>query len=272
MGIILEMDDTRFPKIKPPPLYPPAPGAFGKHRIQVTEKSSFRVFGRLCRFNERKVSTLEKLINVTEEQSVLSGEMVRKEEYLRLADDEPEIIYRVLPHALAACGNILCVGIGLGIFQRLALCNNSKVRHITTFEPDTELSRGVQNAMLFGMPHVATQPDFTSTKKYDYVFLGAPPGGIQGFSQAVAMAMVFKPLLVKGGKISILNYREMLLSFQERCQKLIPVAKDDDADLGTYPAIERHFIEWARKNKKRVLDRRDYKFVNAYARNLVEED
>ena len=86
------------------------------------------------------------------------------------------------------------------------------------------------------------------------------------------MVGMFKPLLAKGGKISILNYREMLLSFQERCQKLIPVAKDDDVDVGAYPTLEQKFIGWARKNKKRVLDRRDYKFVNAYARTLAEGD
>jgi hypothetical protein len=272
MGFILDVDDTRFPKIKPPSLYPPATGAFGKHRIQQTVKSSFRVFGRLCRFNERTVSCLERLINVKEEQSILSGEMVRKEEYLRLADDEPESVYRVWPHALMAYGNALCVGIGLAIFQRLALCNNAKVKHITTFEPDRELAAGIQGAMLIGVPHVVVEPDLSSAKKYDYIFLGASPGTIHGIGQAVVMTEVFKPLLAKGGKISILNYREMLHSFQERCQKLIPVAKDDDVDVNAYPLLEQQFIIWARRNKKRVLDRRDYKFVNAYARRLAEED
>jgi hypothetical protein len=266
--VVLEVNDLRIPKMKVGTLNPIKAGKSGNVEVTHEHQSSFVVFGQKRRFGERVVSKLVKIMKVYEEHSVLSGRMVRKEVTSIEATDEPESVYRIWNHVSVACGRVLVLGLALGVFHRLA-GQASRIDTIHTVELNPHVLALVS-------PHLKSRRctfeeggiDAISGR-FDCIFLGET----QSLKEANRIAKKVRKHLRPGGKITSIGYREKVMAFQEYCQRnLLNMARDEYADLTAVDPGERHFIEWARRNKKRVLVRPDFKFINGVTKKMAEQE
>ena len=266
--VILEVNDLRIPKMRIAPFEPIKAGKSGNVMVTNERRSSFVIFGRKRRFAESLVvSKLIKVAKVYEEHSVLSGRRVRKEVMSVEATDEPEVVYRMWNHVSAVYGRVLVLGLALGLFHRLAE-HVQRVDSIHTVEINPHVLELVSPQLKSKRHSFAEGSLDAISGRFDHIFLGEA----QGLKEANRLVKKIRKHLRPGGKVTSIGYREKVVEFQEYCQRhLLHMARDEYADLATLDPGERHFIEWARRNKKRVLDRPDFKFINGVTKKMAEQ-
>jgi hypothetical protein len=279
---VLEVDEERIPKEKPPPVLTVPPGREHDIIIEALPKMThFEIFGRTKVMAPRTVTLMSRLESLRVVESVLSPGQREERKLLPLAWDHPEDIYRYWNYAKLAGGRVLVYRIGLGLFSLMA--TRAKETHIV--EPDMGIRKLVWPTVL----GLSSSPKYISdsfvhlgASKFDFAFVDPVPYTgksdtmltIDRLPELNTMIAQIRKLMASGGMIAVRGYRSLILKYQEWCQNQVFELRSWNDLWAKEPPprsafIEQLFIRYAFKNRKRVLEKRDYKFINAWARSTA---
>jgi hypothetical protein len=282
---ILELDEERISKERPPALLPIQAGTHGDVIVETVDGiSRFNVFGKPKVLSPRKVTFMSRVevMNVT--QNILTSGQREERCLFPLASTHPEEVYRYWSYARLAKGNVLVSGIGLGVFVQQVNC-----KYVLALEPDRNIYDLVFRSFVdfkyinVGMVHGALGEEVKrhSDRKYDFIFLdpvaytGNPSNALatKRLPEFNRLINASRNILSQNGRVAIKGYGSLIKKYQEECQSMVmyALASDDWASKyveGLHDPMEEMCIKWARKNWKQV-GKRDYKFVNAWARKTA---
>lgn len=267
---ILEVDEERVPKERPPALDPIPSGSLGDAVVTHSKKTRFSVFGRSRAYAVRDVSRLSRIVKGEKDLFLPDPE----DRLVKLEEDDPETVYRAWNYARLVRGRVLVLGLKLGLFPRLAV----HARRTTIVSSDTAVNDLVWApvAHKFLQVHLvwSNVEDFLrrTDEKFDFIYVDL---GIARLMEANALIRLVRRILAKDGHVAVRSYGMMVQNYQARCQQLITSialqgGPGEPAPEGA-PREERLFIEWVGRNWERAFVRADYRFVNAWSRKTALE-
>lgn len=302
MGIeVLEIDEERIPKERLPSYTFPLHITAGRQGDVIIETlppvSRFKIFGKTQVVKPRIITVMSRIIETKTVDHVLSSGQAEERKLFRLAWDHPEDVYRYWNYAKQVTGNVFVLGVGLGLFVRMALL---RAKEIAIVEMDHDIWRLISTGALFQgitsncsinwnepsekLSH--TEAILALGKRYKgdlhYAFLDPFPDlgsdssmlSYLHLPEIHSMIHVLRPSMRSSGKILVKGYSQMMQSWQIKCQLM---AHELSGTFEPFVSLvsqvknpmEQAFVNWALKNRKRVVEKRDYKFINAWARSYV---
>ena len=271
---ILEVDEERIPKERPPSLNPVAQGTSGNITIVRSKGTRFSVFGRARTYAPRDISCMSKIVLEEERKAFFIPPAEAR--HWKIEEDDPETVYRTWNYARLARGRVLVLGFKLGLFPRLAIHAQSVTavngdRHVNNLVwPSIFLVHGHRSNIVLcdPMDYLKGQGE-----KFDFVYIDL---GLSRLAEANRLINLGRRVLNKGGLIAVRSYRPMIEVYQRKCQAMIPAIAlwggPGRAEIpAEAPPEEVRFIKWATANWKRVFVQADYRFVNAWSRKTALE-
>lgn len=269
---ILEVDEERIPKERPPVLLPVPPGKSGPLMITRSKATRFQVFGRARNYAPRDVSALCKVVPEEEKKALFIPPSEGR--LWKIEEDDPETVYRTWNYARLARGRVLVLGVKLGLFPRLAI----RAQSIDIVTNDSMLVRLVLDTIresCGGRAHLVLDDPLARLNRrdlrYDFVYVDL---GISRLTEANRIIGLVRPVVSSGGVIALKGHQAMIQAFQSRCQALIPLIATTRGQefrnlVEPMAPEDLLFVAWAFQNSKRVFKDLDYRFVNAWSRMMA---
>lgn len=271
---ILNVEEERIPKEKPPRLEPVPTETRGDLVIMRSTETRFRVFGRTYNYAPRDVSSLYRVL--TRKQTVYEWSAPEEKSLDLIARDDPESVLRVWNYARHLRGRVLVLGMGFALFPRLAV----RASEIIVVEPDIDLcillrdpiDRILRDVRVLSGVSITDYLKSKRAPEFDYVVVSRLAPDVMRTSALVHLA---RKRLKMDGHIVMPSYGDIVKGFQERCQVLVTLANvrggPENLLSRELTKEERMFLAWGARNKRRVFDRVDYKFINSWAEKTVLE-
>jgi len=282
---VLEVNEEHISKERPPRLFPVNAGKSGNVIIEILPKMMrFDVFGRRKTLEPRSITLMSRIEDLRVLENILGSGRREERKLLPLGSDHPEEVIRYWNYARLAKGKVLVYRLGLGLFPRMAV----HAKEIVIVEPDPCIRNLVWPSVSGCEGNCSTliPGDFSvfskATGRFDFIFIDPIPyTGRSSSMMAVdclpelnLMINIARKVVSTGGAIAVRGYKDLVSMYQQRCQKLINDVRAslaiDWGDKGQkLSSMDHLFYTWALKNRGRVLERVDYKFINAWARKTA---
>lgn len=281
---VLEVDEERIPKERPPELLPILPGREKDIIIEALPKMThFQIFERKKVMAPKSVTLMSRIESVKMVEQIFGPPKQREErKLLPLAWDHPEDILRYWNYAKLARGKTLVYRLGLGLFSRMAY----RAKEIFVVEPDPSI-RSLVWPSVIGLSssryHIPSLSELGGkVKGFDFAFVDPVP--YTGKSDTIltvdrlpelnTLISQIGKFMAPGGMIAVRGYRDLILKFQSWCQnEIFTLLSWNDLWANAPPPrdilLQQMFVEYALKNRKMVLEKRDYKLINAWARSIA---
>lgn len=283
---VLEVDEERIPKNKPPFISPVPPGKSGDILIETLSRMSrFQIFGAKRTFSPRNVTYMYRIESLKKVDNILAAGQREERKLLPLASDHPEELYRYWNYARLAKGNVLVYRMGLGLFAGMA----SRAKSITIIEPDPGIRKLVWPHVLGSVCRdrwliegdASTIGSHKGGGGYNFIFIDPVPyTGVSSPADSQEQLIAMNRLIAQAKKaaatecqIAVRGYKDLISSYQHDCQDMVEDLSNElfqEYRISERERVlDRMFSDWAMKNRRRVIERRDYKFVNAWARKTA---
>jgi len=285
-SVIFEVDEERM-KARSPSFSAIPSGSSGDIVIEGMDGvSKFSIFGMQKVLSPRKVVYMSRIEKLTIQESVLTSAKLEQRQLSSISSTHPEEVQRYWSYARMARGEVLVYGISLGLFIQM-----SSWKRLLAIEPDPNIHKLVSRSFI-GSGYLGDTRCFAcihdkelsvpayEERKFDCIFLDPHPYMGSAFHALFTddlpkinrLALLARKHLRPGGRIMVKGYADLVKKYQDECQVLVnnfmALGKIYLSPTGDNRMSEL-FAKWAWKNRKRVLEKKDWKFINAWARHTA---